>query len=399
MALTALQRLVAGASNFFNPAQPPANASIYDLARADAQRQSMSALGAGLIGAAVPQTPLMRAQALQQAFAGAGNMNTNVYNAAQARLMAQKAESEARQLAADEAWLQSRGMAPQSTSIAGQLPNESITELSMDSAASRLAQPLPPSVAPVKTGVLTEDDIRNINENIPPSERASFTRSLIRERMLEQAKPFKPPAAPSGYRNIVDEGGNVIRQEPIPGGPGTQMPAELGARIGLAESFIKSDLPNIKKSIDEQFTDDWTAKDAFSRAQLAGGFGEEGEIYRRAKTGIDALTRMMTGAGLNVSEESVYNARYLPAPNDTKTTMLKKLNGLQRDLEATIKTVTRGRGGTDIETEASQTPAKAAVDYSTYVGQGSGQEDGFEAYDEKTGQVILVSRNGKWELP
>ena len=67
MALTALQRLVAGASNFFNPAQPVANASIYDLARADAQRQSMSALGAGLIGAAVPQTPLMRAQALQQA--------------------------------------------------------------------------------------------------------------------------------------------------------------------------------------------------------------------------------------------------------------------------------------------------------------------------------------------
>jgi hypothetical protein len=85
MALTALQKLVAGASNIFNP-QPAANASIYVLARADAQRQSMSSLGAGLIGAAVPQTPLMRAQALQNAFSGMGNMGTNVYNAAQMRL-------------------------------------------------------------------------------------------------------------------------------------------------------------------------------------------------------------------------------------------------------------------------------------------------------------------------
>ena len=68
MALTALQKLVAGASNIFNP-QPAANASIYDLARADAQRQMMASLGAGLVGAAVPQTPLMRAQALQQALA------------------------------------------------------------------------------------------------------------------------------------------------------------------------------------------------------------------------------------------------------------------------------------------------------------------------------------------
>jgi hypothetical protein len=97
MALTSLQQMVAG---MFSQPQPAPNASIYDLASADAQRQSMAALGAGLIGAAVPQTPLMRAQALQNAFAGVGNMGTNVYNAAQARLMAQKAETEAAQQAA-----------------------------------------------------------------------------------------------------------------------------------------------------------------------------------------------------------------------------------------------------------------------------------------------------------
>lgn len=117
MALTALQKLVAGASNFFNPAQPAANASIYDLARADAQRQSMSALGAGLIGAAVPQTPLMRAQALQNAFASAGNMGTNVYNAAQSRLMAQKAETAAAQEAAQNRFFAQGGAAGAPVSV------------------------------------------------------------------------------------------------------------------------------------------------------------------------------------------------------------------------------------------------------------------------------------------
>lgn len=90
MALSDLQKMVAG---MFYPTPSQPGTSIYDLARADAQRQSLGSLGAGLLAAAVPQTPLMRAQALQQAFAGMGNMGTNVYNAAQARLMAQNAEA------------------------------------------------------------------------------------------------------------------------------------------------------------------------------------------------------------------------------------------------------------------------------------------------------------------
>lgn len=114
MALSDLQKMVAG---MFYPAQPAANASIYDLARADAQRQSMSALGAGLIGAAVPQTPLMRAQALQQAFGSMGNMGTNVYNAAQARLMAQKAESAAAQEAAQNRFFAQGGTAGAPVSV------------------------------------------------------------------------------------------------------------------------------------------------------------------------------------------------------------------------------------------------------------------------------------------
>lgn len=92
MALSDLQKLVVG---MFSPPQAPAGASIYDQARADAQRQALAQLGMGLVGAAVPQTAAMRAQALQQAFGGLGNVGTNIYNSAQARLMAQQAESAA----------------------------------------------------------------------------------------------------------------------------------------------------------------------------------------------------------------------------------------------------------------------------------------------------------------
>ena len=156
MALTALQKLVAGASNFFNPAQPAANASIYDLARADAQRQMMASLGAGLVGAAVPQTPLMRAQALQQAFGNVGNTSANVYNAAQVRLMERKQQMEEEALANDRAFANqfiTGGAAPVAAPIAGSVTIPTIAPVDdfkpLPPSAARLLAPQPPTAASV----------------------------------------------------------------------------------------------------------------------------------------------------------------------------------------------------------------------------------------------------------
>lgn len=41
--------------------------------------------------------------------------------------------------------------------------------------------------------------------------------------------------------------------------------------------------------------------------------------------------------------------------------MLRKLDGLQRDLEATIKFVTRGRGGTDIDSSVEKPESNAPL--------------------------------------
>lgn len=59
----------------FRPQAAPAGASAYDQAMAQAQSNALARFGMGLVGAAVPQTPMMRAQALQGAFAGFGNIN------------------------------------------------------------------------------------------------------------------------------------------------------------------------------------------------------------------------------------------------------------------------------------------------------------------------------------
>lgn len=148
MALSDLQKMVVG---MFSPGQTPANASIYDLARADAQRQAIAQLGMGLVGAAVPQTPIMRAQALQQALSSVGNIGTNTYNSAQARLMAQRAEADIARQKASEAFY---GQKITPTIVPAPEPVGEFREI--PSAARRLITPPPPTVKVSFPGGLTE---------------------------------------------------------------------------------------------------------------------------------------------------------------------------------------------------------------------------------------------------
>ena len=203
MALTALQKLVAGASNFFNPAQPAANASIYDLARADAQRQSMSALGAGLIGAAVPQTPLMRAQALQQAFGNMGNTSANIYNAAQLRLMEQKLANEQKSEAGTLSYLNSIGQRePMSSTL---VPSGSAVRDGGFSAGVAPMQSMAFSgSAPAASDNLTQSQLKIIGEmkraGMAPADIAQSAINFSIENLTPKEK--KPPIEVGGV--LVD---------------------------------------------------------------------------------------------------------------------------------------------------------------------------------------------------
>jgi len=144
--------------------------------------------------------------------------------------------------------------------------------------------------------------------------------------------------APSGYswRDPNDHSKGV---DPIPGGPGEKVDAEVAGRLGLAKSFLKQ-LPAIKKDVEAgAVTGLWDATKALA------GVGRAGEVARQISSGADALTRLLTGAGMNNTEATEYANRYRLGPTDTADKVKSKLEQLEVELNTIGAEVGKGRGG------------------------------------------------------
>lgn len=150
---------------------------------------------------------------------------------------------------------------------------------------------------------------------------------------------------PSGFR-WKDVNNQDLGVEPIPGGPGEQMPSELAARIGLAQDAIKK-LDGVEQ--------------AASAGQLTGpvdwamgqvGRGQAGELNRELAAGAEALTRMLTGAGMNLAEAKREANLYLPQAWDDAPTLANKVSQLKRRLQGTVEMAGRGRGVNAVQTPA-----------------------------------------------
>lgn len=144
--------------------------------------------------------------------------------------------------------------------------------------------------------------------------------------------------APSGYKWIDPENPNA-GMAPIPGGPGEKVDAEVAGRLGLAKSFL-GQLPEIRKRVE---AGEITGPVDAGMAML--GMGGPGEIRRQMDSGAEALLRILTGAGMNMEEAREYTRRYRFDPTDKSTTVLSKLNQLERELNSVGETVGKGRGG------------------------------------------------------
>jgi hypothetical protein len=125
--------------------------------------------------------------------------------------------------------------------------------------------------------------------------------------------------------------------EPIPGGPAEQIPAETAGRIGLADNFLKQ-LPDVQKDVQSGtvtgLVDRWTAVNNSSSSQAG--------TYQKIQSGVDALTRMLTGAGQNKDEAAAYAARYLPSYTDDAASASRKLDQLADELRSAKALVLRG---------------------------------------------------------
>jgi hypothetical protein len=121
---------------------------------------------------------------------------------------------------------------------------------------------------------------------------------------------------------------------------GTSLPAEVGARIGLGDNFIKNDYPEVIKMIKNG-----DATGPIDYAQGIFGRGNSGIVQRRMASGADALRRGLTGAGMSVTESEEYARRYLPQPTDDAETLLRKAEGLKDDLESVTSGAIKGKAG------------------------------------------------------
>ena len=163
---------------------------------------------------------------------------------------------------------------------------------------------------------------------------------------------------PSGYR-WIDPNKRELGVEPIPGGPGEQIPGELAARVGMSESFA-GQAPALRERLS---SGDMTGPIDNLMAQF--GIGQRGETYRQLQSGTDALMRLLTGAGMNNTEAKAYAERYLPTIKDTPESAAGKLDQLMQELEAAKGMAMRGRGS---RVPGQTPPASGVIDYRQYFG-------------------------------
>lgn len=167
------------------------------------------------------------------------------------------------------------------------------------------------------------------------------------------------PKLPSGYR-FADPKNPNAGVEPIPGGPATQLPGELAARVGMADNFLNNDLPAIRESVKQG---DVTGPiDRFSAANRSSG--KPAETYRKIQSGVEVLSRLLSGAGMTQVEIDEKTRRYMPTYTDDAASVATKLDQLEAELKATKDAALRGRGGPT----QGQPPAGGVIDYKTYFG-------------------------------
>lgn len=206
-----------------------------------------------------------------------------------------------------------------------------------------------PTVNPAPFGMAPGDGGAMVG-GMPPMESAPQTASAPQAPPLQKglagtpvldsvAKRLNLPAPPQGQKYIYGPDGITPTLTSVPGlkPTSTALPPEVGARVGLANSFLKR-YDQIAGRISKLET-------VKGRAQLVANTGEGAEIRRQIEGGAEALVRTLTGAGKSQEEATSYTSRYIPGPLDTTFDLNSKLKGLRYDLEGAVSGIMADHGG------------------------------------------------------
>ncbi|RWP05104.1 hypothetical protein [Mesorhizobium sp.] len=129
------------------------------------------------------------------------------------------------------------------------------------------------------------------------------------------------------------------KPEAIGGGPALQLvPSETGARLGLADEFLR----NFETVRDSAAAGEMTGAMDQPKSTIL-GWGPGGESYRQLKQGTEGLVRLMTGAGMSQGEAVERARQYEPAITDDADTLVSKVEGLRAAIVAVRSGATFGR--------------------------------------------------------
>jgi hypothetical protein len=172
----------------------------------------------------------------------------------------------------------------------------------------------------------TSGKATDITPEVPESYRAP-TADEVKMYNLDPAKSWRVNAK-TGKPEEVGGGGVTIQN----------VPAEMAAKIGLADEFL-ANYDSIRKSA---AAGDMTGLFDYQKA-VGLGRGTGGEAYRQLKSGSEALVRMLTGAGKSETEAQDEASQYLPTFTDDAATLVNKIDGLKSRLDRVRAGVTSNR--------------------------------------------------------
>jgi hypothetical protein len=336
----------------------------YGLDPAIMQQARMSALGnvgGQLLAMSQQMTPDQRARLMANAD-WSGGYQGNLMNAAQMQLMGdsrrRKTEEDDRGRAARE-WLTQK--------IAG-LPDGKQKQNAMiylqmgdlqNAAAQLTAEPRAMEAPTTRTVRVGDQDI-------------TYQWLDGQWQKMGEGPAFKPetaqaPSSVREYEYAVSQGYEGTYEDFLKmataAKAGVALPAEMGARIGLGDEFLTEDLPGIKKDVAEG-----VATGPLDYLTGWAGRGRQGEIRRRLLTGVDALRRNLTGAGMSATETEEYVGRYLPSMTDDAKTLASKIDGLERDLRAVKGGAVAGKTGSMVRDQGAPQP-KTRLKYNPETGE------------------------------
>jgi hypothetical protein len=143
----------------------------------------------------------------------------------------------------------------------------------------------------------------------------------------------KPPA---GYRWAEGRPGQL---EPIPGGPGEHIAAEVAGRLAIMRT-AKPGLPAAR----EFFTRRWGAGESARNAIGGAVVAPEYDRHRRTvRLAVEGSLRAMTGAAAPQQEVDQYMEMFMPRVTDPPQIARQKLDMLEQFMSNAEEIVTRGR--------------------------------------------------------